>query len=410
MSGGTNDTAKKANVPVVVLPPQTPKVFASWTGGEWLPLVATGDPNEVKLADERKRKVAQALGQALAADQSLTLFGLGPSAGIGGPKMSDLWRAVKDATGTVFTQMQKKVGDTTKPENTGDIEKFLSHCQHLARAPVNPDKAAQDFINTAEKVIARACREFVKADAHALDDHSHVLRLVARRSPEKGRPRIFTTNYDLCIEQAASRSGILLIDGFGRETPPTFDGSNYDLDFVRRKPEIRTPEYVGGVAHLVKLHGSVDWELEDGQILRREKPESPVIIYPRSDKFELTYTQPFLEAISQLQTSLRHPNLGMIVAGFSFSDTHLSEMLFTAVRRNLGLHMIVATLGCETHCDELDRNCRQKIVDLRDLAERGDSRIMLLDCDFTTLARLMPDAGTETEEDRLRRTLRELLR
>lgn len=410
MSEGPKDTAQAATPPVVVAPPPTPtpKVFASWTGGQWLPLVAKGDPEEEKRVDERKRRVSQSLGQALAADQSMTLFGLGPSAGIGGPKMSDLWRAVKDATGAVFNEMQAKVGDTTKPTGTGDIEKFLSHCQHLARAPVNPDSAAQQFISKAEKVIAQACRDFLKLDA--LGDHSHVLRLIARRSPDKGRPRIFTTNYDLCIEQAASRSGILLIDGFGRETPPVFDGSNYDVDFVRRRAEVRTPEYVGGVAHLVKLHGSIDWELEDGQIVRREKPESPVIIYPRSDKFELTYTQPFLEAISQLQTTLRHPNLGLIVAGFSFSDTHLSELLFTAVRRNLGLHMVVSTWDCEKHCNPLDYAYREKVDDLRKLAERGDSRITLIDCDFATLARLMPDSGTETEEDRLRRTLRELLR
>ncbi|WP_368564134.1 SIR2 family protein [Pseudoxanthomonas sp. UTMC 1351] len=407
MSEGTNDTAQLATVEASATPP-IPKVFASWTSGQWLPLAATDDTDEEKRAEDRKRKVAQSLGQALSADQSLTLFGLGPSAGIGGPKMSDLWRAVKDATGTVFTEMQAKVNDTTKPETTGDIEKFLSHCQHLARAPVDPDSDAQAFINTAEKVIARACSEFVNTEA--LGDHAHVLRLIARRSPDKGRPRIFTTNYDLCIEQAASRSGILLIDGFGRETPPAFDGGNYDVDFVRRRAEVRSPEYVGGVAHLIKLHGSVDWELENGQILRREKPESPVIIYPRSDKFELTYTQPFLEAISQLQTSLRHPNLGLIVAGFSFSDSHLSEMLFTAVRRNLGLHMVVATWGCEKHCDALHLSYREKVDDLRKLAERGDSRITLIDCDFATLARLMPDAGTETEEDRLRRTLRELLR
>ena len=303
--------------------------------------------------------------------------------------------------------MKARIGDTTPPNEPGDIEAFLSKCQQVAEAPGNPDSRALKFIQKAEGVIARLCKEFL--DPNDLGDHSHLLRLVARRSSEKARPRIFTTNYDLCIEKAAAQSGILLIDGFGNESPPLFDGSNFDVDYVRRRPEARAPEFLAGVTHLIKLHGSVDWDLDGSQIVRRENPVRPVIIYPRRDKFELSYKQPFLESMSQLQTLLRQPHLGMLVAGFSFSDAHLSEMIFTAIRKNVSLSIVLATRDCEEHCDETNgEKRRQRMIDLKRLAERGDSRITLIDCDFSTLVRLIPDAGTETEEDRLKRLLREV--
>ena len=393
---------------IVVLPPPPPiKVCAAWTEGRWLPLDISGDDTLDASLPDRKRRVTQALGQTLGSDQLAVLMGLGPSAGIGGPTMSDLWREVRSADPALFARMQQSVADTTPANETGDIEAFLSRCQHVAKAPVAPNAEAPTFISAAEKVIAKLCRDFLHPNR--LGDHSHLLRLVAKRSSDKTRPRLFTTNYDLCIEKAAAQSGILLIDGFGHESPPLFDGSNFDVDFVRRRAEARAPEYLAGVAHLVKLHGSVDWDVDNNQIVRRENPAHPVIIYPRSDKFEQSYKQPFLEAMSQLQTALRQPHLGLLVAGFSFSDAHLSEMLFTAVRRNVGLNLVVSTLGCEKHCDEFDVwNHRQKIDDLQRLAERGDSRITLIDCNFSQLVRLIPDTGTETEEDRLRRLIREV--
>lgn len=391
----------------VSTPEASPCVLAAWTSGKWLPLEADeADEAEAALAADRKRKVSQALAAVVSADQSMTLFGLGPSAGVGGPSMSDLWRAVRDHDPKLFEEMKTQVGDSTSDGEVGDIEELLSRCQLAASSPITPAPKVKTFIESAEKIIADMCRKFVSTSD--LEDHAHLVRLLARRPPDKSRARVFTTNYDLCIEQAAAQSGVLLIDGFGREMPPVFDGTNFDLDFVRRRPEARAPEYLAGVLHLVKIHGSVDWAAENGQIVRRESPAAPIIIYPRRDKFELSYRQPFLETISQLQMCLRQPNLGVLVAGFGFSDAHLSEMLFSAVRKNLSLKLVVATRGCEYHCDPLQKTYRPALERLARLASRGDSRITLIDCDFGTLTRLVPDVGTETEEDRIKTLIRSL--
>jgi SIR2-like domain len=368
----------------------------------------TEDPTE-KALQERRRKLKQSIGAVLASQHVVTLFGLGPSAGVKGPRMSDLWRLVRDNDVATFKSIQKKVGDVTADDASGDIEDFLSRCHMIANAPVQPDASASAFIATAEKVIAKACREFTKSAD--LADHAHCLRILARRPAEKSRARVFTTNYDLCIELAAAQSGVLIVDGFGRESPPTFDGSNFDIDFVRRRAESKSPEYLDGVIHLLKLHGSVDWTESKGQIVRREEPDAPIIIYPKSDKFELSYRQPFLEMMSQLQTMLRQSNLGILILGFGFADAHLSEMLLAAVRKNLSLRVVIATLDCEKHCTEAEvAFFRQKMALLKKLIEQGDSRITLIDCDFPALVRLIPNLGTETEEDKLRSVLRTLVK
>lgn len=418
-----SDPAKaKATIAVATVPslpplpplPPTPSIRISETssGGKWANVARIDDADPAdppgRAQQEHRRRIRQALGAVLSSEQLVALIGLGPSAAVGGPKMSDLWKKVRDKDATNFAKIQTKVGDTTPPTSTGDIEALLSKCQALANAPVSADAEVKTFINDAEKVVADACRDFV--DSADLSSHEHLLRVLARRPQSKPRTRIFTTNYDLCVERAATNSGAIIVDGFGRESVPVFDGTNFDIDFVRRRIESKGPEFIDGVVHLAKLHGSVDWAIERNQIVRKNQPTAPVIIYPRSDKFELTYRQPFLEMMSQFQSVLRQPSLGLLVIGFGFADAHLSEMILSAVKRNLSLRVVVATLQCEQHCDPANKWLyRPKIHLLQQLIEQGDSRITLLDSSFSDFVRLVPDIGTETEEDRLRSVLRKLI-
>ncbi len=410
---GVAPTPPAPVTPSVPLPPIPPvKYAAATTGGKWAVVARSDDADATDIAakaqQESRRRVKQALGALLGSEQLVVLVGLGPSASVGGPKMSDLWRKVQEKDPAKFLAIQARVGDATPVAETGDIEALLSKCQLLAHLPVGADASVATFISDAERIIAEACREFVAtAD---LSDHEHLIRILARRSPNKPRTRIFTTNYDLCIERAAGSSGAYIVDGFGRESTPVFDGMNFDIDFVRRRIESKSPEFIDGVVHLAKLHGSVDWAAEDSRIVRREKPAAPVLIYPRSDKFELSYRQPFLEMMSQLQSALRQPSIGLLVLGFGFADAHLSEMILSAVKRNLSMRVVVATLQCEQHCDEANKWAyRPKIHLLQKLLSQGDSRIALVDSTFPDLVRLVPDLGTETEEDRLRAMLRKFI-
>src|SRR5690606_19411760 len=99
-----------------------------------------------------------------------------------------------------------------------DIELLLSHCQ-LAQA-FSPDEEIAAFIQATEQLIVRKCA-FVK-DGSPLATHEHFLRRVARRSTRSPRTKLFTTNYDLCFEQAASCAGFIVLDGFSHTLPQRF--------------------------------------------------------------------------------------------------------------------------------------------------------------------------------------------
>jgi hypothetical protein len=189
--------------------------------------------------------------------------------------MPALWSVAQEKTGDQFEKIKVKV----KYPAAGDgdnIERLLSHCQ-LSEA-LEPAKEVHDFITAIEALIVEKCR-FV-TDTVTLPVHEAFLRRVARRPIRQPRLKLFTTNCDLCFETAASHTRFVVVDGFSHTQPQEFDGTYFNYDFVRRERDREVPEYIPNVFHLYKLHGSVDWQLNESQIVKTPKPEQPLIIYP----------------------------------------------------------------------------------------------------------------------------------
>jgi hypothetical protein len=287
------------------------------------------------------------------------------------------------------------------PPTEVNIERFLSQCQ-LSIA-LSPDSKTKAFIERAEKLIVARCR-FVTPDL-ILDRHELFLRKAARRSTRLPRMRLFTTNYDLTFESAASRTGFIAVDGFSHTSPSIFDGVNFSYDFVRRDDDREGPEYIPNVFHLYKIHGSVDWELRNGRILRTDQPPSPLIIYPRNSKFESSYNPPFLEMMSRLQLALRQPNTGLLIVGFGFNDEHLAQPLLAAIRSNVALKaLIVSPLLSK------EGETNPHIDAISQLILSGDDRLAFLETSFEQLVTTMPDLVAVTEEEEHRKRLSDVRR
>jgi hypothetical protein len=91
----------------------------------------------------------------------------------------------------------------------------------------------------------------------------------ASRAASRERLSIFTTNYDRLIEHGCDLAGLRLIDRFVGALNPVFRSSRVEVDVHYNPPGIRgEPRYLEGVVRLTKLHGSIDWRLEN-RILRR---------------------------------------------------------------------------------------------------------------------------------------------
>lgn len=169
----------------------------------------------------------------------------------------------------------------------------------------------------------------------------------ASRTGNKERLNIFTTNYDRLIEVGAELAGIHLMDRFVGTMMPIFRSSRLQLDVHYNPPGIRgEPRYLEGVVRLTKLHGSVDWLQNGGEIRRIGLPfgadnidsylKAPglygtnamgVMIYPNSAKDRETAEYPYVELFRDFAASICRPNSTLVTYGYGFGDEHINRVL-----------------------------------------------------------------------------------
>lgn len=134
---------------------------------------------------------------------------------------------------------------------------------------------------------------------------------------------IFTTNYDLLLEEAFERARAPYFDGFSGGNAPFFDPVT-----------IATNDLPARWSRLWKLHGSLGWSLEGGIIVRRQDREANALIYPDHLKYELTQKQPYTALFQRLTQFLLTPDTLLLVVGFSFRDPHIAAALDEALATN----------------------------------------------------------------------------
>lgn len=353
---------------------------------------------EVEPDSDAERVLNSKLEQMLGAERLMVLTGLGTSTGIqvdgstsGGPGMTSLWTRAKAAAGDERWDAALESAGWA-PNFQDDIELLLSRCQ-MAHT-LDPSSDLDQFIALCEAEIIAACN-FI-SDLTPLPVHESFLRRIARRPARLPRTQIFTTNYDLAFEVAASRTGFALIDGFSHVSPQRFDSSYFDVDYAFRDRErAATPvEWMRNVVHLLKLHGSVDWIAKGGGVERRRSPDRPLIIYPRASKFEISYQQPFLELMARFQAGLRRPDTALFVIGSGLgADQHLAEPIRAAARSNVRLSMAVVSRSLSSkEGDTIDA--------LKAYAAGGDRRITLIESTFEQFVPVLPDLLPETEAEK----------
>ena len=361
---------------------------------DWQLLSAhAGAPDEKRaLIFAAQSVLREELGLIVNSEHLVVLAGLGASAGLtsgsgekSAPKMSDLWSEVEKLAS--FKNVQGILGK--KPIEQRNLEYVLSDAQGRASIdPSNIDLAT--FITEAENIVLNSC-SFID-EKSSVTAHETFLRKVARRSTRLQRAQVFTTNYDLAFETAARRARFNVIDGFGFGGDE-FDGGTFDLDFVRRRPN-EPPQLEPNVFHLLKLHGSVDWDSSSGYVRKvRDKPHNPVLIYPSAAKYQFSYQQPYLEFMSRFQIALRQSNVGLIIVGFGFNDEHIVAPIQAAIRSNIGLRVIIADPASRS------RERSSTFASVEELIGRGDRRLSMLKGSFDDLVRLLPDVPPFEDRD-----------
>ncbi|WP_379063338.1 SIR2 family protein [Mesorhizobium sp. UC22_110] len=363
-------------------------------------------------------EIASALLNFLNATNLVVLTGTGSSfAAINSPDrptpagMAQVWDAVREATGhRAFDGIVGMFGETRVD---GNIEKLLSLCRmylELYDGDSHDEgyRRIAEFAPKAERaILARV--NFVDRYTN-LDAHAALIQKIGRRGARKPRAKLFTTNYDLCFEEVARRTRFTLIDGFSHGLEQTYDRLNFGLDIVRRDGGREGLEYIQNVLQFYKLHGSIDWRRVGGEILRtREETGRPVLIYPRSSKYQESFDAPYLDMLSSFQAALREPDTALLVSGFGFNDDHISGPIMSAVESNMSLRLVVcdpAFVSGEAlerggyELDKLPVPKNRFLASFMSLADTGDARIHLMNGRFQDLAVTLPDLIGETDRER----------
>lgn len=140
---------------------------------------------------------------------------------------------------------------------------------------------------------------------------------------------LFTTNYDLLMEQALEDLEIPYFDGFVGSRRSFFD--------LRAVEDNLIPTHW---SRLWKIHGSINWyqeEIENQKKVYRSseiKEDASHLIYPSHLKYEESRKMPYLALIDQLNRFVRKKSSFLILSGYSFNDGHLNDTIINALKAN----------------------------------------------------------------------------
>jgi SIR2-like domain len=153
--------------------------------------------------------------------------------------------------------------------------------------------------------------------------------------------RIFTLNYDRCVERI-EKDGFRIEAGFGGcGTDHVWDWERFE----QNDADSTSPPQ----AYLYKIHGSMDWKRDDSQnLFRVEQTESVEhekmeIIFGRD--FKLEAADPYLFYAYEFRRYCLLAKL-IVVVGYSFSDAHINKMLVQALRNDETCRLLVG-INCE---------------------------------------------------------------
>ena len=174
------------------------------------------------------------------------------------------------------------------------------------------------------------------------------IKKVLKLKEDKKEVNIFTTNYDMLLNDSFKENGINYNDGF------TID-KTFDIDTYLVIPTI---EDINGNLemldnfNLIKLHGSKDWKISDDKVDEQiikfiDNEEKDFIgIMPSHQKYqEILFSHTYYELLNLFSSKLLRSNSVLFVLGFSFRDQHILKLVEKALRRNRTLQVYCISYG-----------------------------------------------------------------
>jgi hypothetical protein len=302
-------------------------------------------PAITKLQIHCPYRQATLLQQALAPDKMRVAFFLGAGCpvairvpnGTGTnpliPDIAELTRRVSSkieasATYKAGFAALKRLSDsgTTKPH----IEQILSHVRALAEVVCNSsiDGLSKEILNGIDEEICKLTTEVVQAKLPGDDTPYHQLATWIGGVPRAHAVEVFTSNYDLLMEQSLEERRVPYFDGFVGSANTFFDVASMEQGNLPAR-----------WARLWKVHGSINWwRTKRGNVERRngaaDGSGDRQMIYPSHLKYDQSRRLPYLAMLDRLRAFLANGQAVLITCGYSFADQHLNEVILQGLSGN----------------------------------------------------------------------------
>jgi hypothetical protein len=265
------------------------------------------------------------------------------------PDISGLTKIVVSKLADDEQAAYKKIEKDVGSEN---IELILSRIRSLA--DVIGEAKVHDFDASAfNKLSTKICKEIKEVVSQQLPQGENPFSNLVSWINGINRDyavEVFTTNYDLLLEEALERTRTPYFDGFSGSKaaffdPSTISSNNLPARWVR----------------LWKLHGSINWSKNEyGEITRGAGNDDGTMVYPSHIKYDQTQAAPFSSLFERLKNFMLEPDSLLLTAGFSYADAHITNKLDECLSAN-GSSAIIAF----QFKNLAEENCALKIASRR---------------------------------------------
>ena len=206
------------------------------------------------------------------------------------------------------------------------VEDLLTHIRGLG-AVAGSDTVRGLSAKQLDKLDEHICNlihETVNRELPHNETPYHRLALWANAIPRDFPVEIFTTNYDMLLEQALEESRVPYFDGFSGARRPFFNPHDIEEDAL-------LPQWT----RLWKLHGSINWyQNEDREVFRGTTNETGRrrVIHPSHLKYQESRRMPYLAMVDRLRTFLNDPTAALVLCGYSFRDDHINDTIIQGLQ------------------------------------------------------------------------------
>ena len=290
-----------------------------------------------QVLSQGKKRIGLLIGAGAAVSIRVNEFG--QVAADGDPLIPDVERLTKSVV-QALCPTDREVVDRVVAELQGsqNIEAILTRVRRLAEAIGKSSVHGMNDAGFAQLATNICAQISEKVRVHLPEGPNPYLHLVSwiAGTPRDHPVEVFTTNYDLLLEEALEREHAAYFDGFVGSRRPFFDSASVSTDKLPSRWTL-----------LWKLHGSLGWEEgPDGNIVRTGKSNATAMIYPEHLKYSQVGQLPYSALFERLRSFLMAPDTLLISTGFSFADDHIRAAIEDTLAANAHTALFAFHFGC----------------------------------------------------------------